>query len=113
MTDRQTPLPLRERLGPWPEATVAMFEDLGLAEDEIARHLRIDPTTVRHLRKRAALPDVLPPWFDAPDPRPLDPPPLDPPPPDPLPPDPPPRRWGRRWRGRLKAWLERLCRRLG
>lgn len=108
MTDRLTPLPLREHLGPWPEATVAMFEDLGLAEDEIARHLRIDPTTVRHLRKRAALPDVLPPWFDAPDPRPLD-----PPPPDPPPPDPSQRRLGRRFRGWLKARLERLCRRLG
>lgn len=103
MRDRLTPLSMREHLGPWPEATVAMFEDLGLAEDEIARHLRIDPAMVRHLRRRAALPDVLPPWFDPPEPT----------PPEPTAPDPPPPGKGWRCCAWLAAWLERLCRRLG
>jgi hypothetical protein len=54
--------PLPDHLGPWPEATVAMFADLGLAEDEIARHLRIDPAMVRDLHRRAARQDMaLPP----------------------------------------------------
>lgn len=85
---------MADDLGPWPEATVTMFEDLGLAEDEIAQHLQIDRATVRHLRRRAGAPDVLPPWFDPPDP------PVSPPSPQ---------------RGQCCAWLrafiERLCRR--
>lgn len=63
---RAQPAALDDQLGPWPEATVAMFDDLGLAEDEIARHLRIEPAKVRQLRARAAAPDALPPWVDPP-----------------------------------------------
>ncbi len=101
---------MAEDLGPWPEATVVMFEDLGLAEDEIARHLRIEPAKVRQLRARATAPDALPPWLDppvVPPPGPMPPqgPPLDPPR---DPPRPPPR-----WRclARLRAFFARLRRR--
>ncbi|WP_439140009.1 hypothetical protein [Roseicyclus sp.] len=61
MTDRPShpPAPAPDHLGPWPEATIAMLADLGLAEDEIARHLRIDRALVRHLRHRAAQRDSL------------------------------------------------------
>ncbi|MEY3003357.1 MAG: hypothetical protein RLZZ491_533 [Pseudomonadota bacterium] len=55
-----------DRLGPWPEATVATLADLGLAEDEIARHLRIDRAMVRHLHRRAQRGDGMPAWFDPP-----------------------------------------------
>lgn len=85
-------------LGPWPEATVAMFEDLGLTEAEIARHLRIDPARVRQLRARAAMPGALPPWIDPADP------PSDP---APDPPDPP----RGRLCARLRSLIDRLCRR--
>jgi hypothetical protein len=97
MTDRPHSTPSGEHLGPWPEATVVMFEDLGLAEHEIARHLRIDPRTVRDLRQRARAEDVLPPWFDPPQDAAN--------PPDPPAPAP-------RWRccARLRALLERFCR---
>jgi hypothetical protein len=67
MTDRQDHDTTADHLGPWPEATVTMFEDLGLAEDEIARHLQIDETTVRQLRERAIATDARPPWLNAPD----------------------------------------------
>ncbi|MBF9046506.1 hypothetical protein LSUCC0031_05180 [Rhodobacterales bacterium LSUCC0031] len=50
---RTPPTPALDHLGPWPEATVAMFADLGLGEDEIARHLQIDRTMVRRLLARA------------------------------------------------------------
>ena len=61
MTDRpiQPPAPAPDHLGPWPEATIAMLADLGLAEDEIARHLQVDRAMVRHLRHRAGLGDSL------------------------------------------------------
>ena len=76
--------PLPDHLGPWPEATVAMFADLGLAENEIARHLRIDPAMVRDLHRRAARHDIA------------------------VPPVPLPER--RRWR--ICRWLGALCDRL-
>lgn len=57
MTDQphHPPAPAPDHLGPWPEATVAMFADLGLAEDEIARHLQIDRAMVRRLRHHAGM----------------------------------------------------------
>lgn len=71
-----------------------MFADLGLAEDEIARHLRIDPAMVRDLHRRAARKDMtLPPV-----------PPVPLPVPEPLP-DPVPGRG--RWR--VCRWLGVLC----
>ena len=61
MTDhpRHAPAPAPDHLGPWPDATVAMFADLGLAEDEIARHLQIDRKMVRLLRQCAGKRDSL------------------------------------------------------
>jgi hypothetical protein len=110
MTDRAQTAAMIEDIGPWPEATVAMFEDLGLAEDEIARHLRIEPATVRQLRARAAAPEALPPWLDPPsEPSPGGTPPQDPPLDPPRdPPNTPPR--GRCW-ARLWGFVTQLWRR--
>lgn len=90
MTDLHHRDRLRDQLGPWPEATVTMFEDLGLAETEIARHLGIDEAQVRQLRQQAGTGASLP-WLAWPAPRPPRPAGM--------------RRWG--------AWLAAICDRLG
>ena len=103
MTDQQDTGDMGAHLGPWPEATVAMFADLGLAEDEIARHLRIDRAKVRQLQQRAGRPDGLPPWVGPAEP------PDAPALPDPPDPAPAPRRWC--CCALVRAFIERLCRR--
>lgn len=43
-----------ERLGPWPEKSIATLSDLGLTEVEVARYFHVDPTLIHRLRKDAA-----------------------------------------------------------
>lgn len=98
MTDRPERDTTPDHLGPWPEATVTMFEDLGLAEDEIARHMQIDKATVRQLRERATTTDARLPWLDLPDLPDLS-----------APPPAKPKAW--RWASGLWALIARLLRR--